>query len=107
MIHAEITQDTLVELEANLPRVPVIHPLPLGVVHGLPGVLVFQCKSKDRNTTVVNLSNLDLFSSFCCALKEAKVARYHAKKFEVPLHVTPVAQGPALKLTTVIFCQMF
>ncbi len=39
---------------------------------------------------------------FCCATKETKVARYHAKKFEVPVHVPLVAQGLVLKLTTVL-----
>ena len=41
VIHAKIGQNTLIELEAKLPRVAVIHPLPLGVVHCLTGVLVF------------------------------------------------------------------
>ena len=41
VIHAEIGQNALVELEAKLPRVAVIHPLPLGVIHRLSGVLVF------------------------------------------------------------------
>ena len=41
VIHAEVGQNALVELEAKLPRVAVIHPLPLGVIHRLSGVLVF------------------------------------------------------------------
>ena len=49
LIHAEIAQDALVELEADLPRVAVVHPLALGVVHRLPGVLVFQFESKHRD----------------------------------------------------------
>ena len=50
MIHAEITQDALVELETELPWVTVIHPLPLGVLHVLPSILVFQFKGKNRDT---------------------------------------------------------
>ena len=49
VIHAEIGKNTLVELEAKLPRVAVIHPLPLGVVHRLSGVLVFQLKGEHRD----------------------------------------------------------
>ena len=49
VIHAEIAQDALVELEAKLPWVTVIHPLPLGVLHGLPRVLVFQLKGENRD----------------------------------------------------------
>lgn len=41
VIHAEEGQDALVKLEAGLPRVPVIHPLALGVFYILTGVLVF------------------------------------------------------------------
>ena len=49
MIHAEIGQNALVELEAKFPRVAVIHPLPLGVVRRLTGVLVFQFKGEYRD----------------------------------------------------------
>ena len=49
MIHAEIGQNTLVELEAKLPRVAVIHPLPLGIIHRLAGALVFQFKGEHRD----------------------------------------------------------
>lgn len=45
VIHAEIGQNALVELEAKLPRVAVIHPLPLGIIHRLAGVLVFSSKA--------------------------------------------------------------
>ena len=49
VIHAEIGQNALVELEAKLPRVTVIHPLPLGIVHRLAGVLIFQFKGEHRD----------------------------------------------------------
>ena len=49
VIHAEIGQNTLVELEAKLPRVAVIHPLPLGIIHRLAGALVFQFKGEHRD----------------------------------------------------------
>ena len=49
VIHAEIAQNALVELETELPWVTVIHPLPLGVLHGLPRVLVFQLKGENRD----------------------------------------------------------
>ncbi len=39
----------LLNWQAKLPRVAVIHPLPLGVVHRLAGVLVFQLKGEYRN----------------------------------------------------------
>ena len=48
-IHAEVGQDALVELEADLPRVAVVHPLALGIVHRLAGVLVFQLEGKHRD----------------------------------------------------------
>ena len=37
-------------MKAELARIAVIHPLTLGVVYCLPGVLIFQFKGKDRNT---------------------------------------------------------
>ena len=46
VIHGEIAQDALVELEAQLPRVAVEHPLALGVVGVLAGVLVFQLEGE-------------------------------------------------------------
>ena len=49
MIHTKIGQNALVELEAKLPRVAVIHPLPLGIIHRLAGVLVFQFKGEHRD----------------------------------------------------------
>ena len=49
LIHAEVAQDTLVELKADLPRVTVVHPLALGVVHRLAGVLVFQFEGEHRD----------------------------------------------------------
>lgn len=49
VIHAEKAQDALVELKAEFPWVTVIHPLPLGVLHGLPRVLVFQLKGENRD----------------------------------------------------------
>lgn len=48
-VYAEIAEDALVELEAHLPRVAVVLPLLLGVLHGLPGVLILQLKGKHRN----------------------------------------------------------
>ena len=50
MVNGKAAQNPLVELKANLARVAVIHPLSLGVVDGLPGVLIFQLKRKDGNT---------------------------------------------------------
>ena len=47
MVHAEISQDALIELEAQLSGVPVIHPLGLGIVHVLAGVLVFQFQGEN------------------------------------------------------------
>ena len=47
MVNGKVTQNALVEAEADFARVPVIHPLGLGVVHGLPRVLVLQFKGKD------------------------------------------------------------
>ncbi len=52
--------------------------------------------------TVVNLRGLDKYSIFVVC-KKSKSTRYHAKKFEIPMVVTLVAQGFALKLTTVIW----
>ena len=40
----------LVELEAELARVTVIHPLAFGVINSLSCILVFQFKGKDGNT---------------------------------------------------------
>ena len=40
VVNAEVGKDTLVELEAKLPWVTVIHPLSFGVVNVLTGVLV-------------------------------------------------------------------
>ena len=39
-VYAKVAQNALVELETHLPGVPVVHPLLLGVLHGLPGELV-------------------------------------------------------------------
>ncbi len=47
--------------------------------------------------TVVNARG----SSLCCVQKDAKATRYNAKKFEISMDVTPVAQGFEFKLTTV------
>ena len=49
VVHTEKAQDALVELEADFPLIPVIHPLPLRVVHVLASILVFQFKGKDGN----------------------------------------------------------
>ena len=49
VVHGEIAQDSLVELEADLPGVTVVHPLTFGIVHGLPRVLILQLKGKNRN----------------------------------------------------------
>ena len=54
VVNSKVTQYTLIELEADFARVAVIHPLSLGVVDGLPGVLVFQLKGKYRNTVEHN-----------------------------------------------------
>ncbi len=47
MVNSKVAQDPLVELETDLPRIPVIHPLGLGIVHCLAGVLVLQLKGED------------------------------------------------------------
>ena len=49
MIYGKVAQDPFVELEADLTGIPVIHPLPFGIVYCLAGVLVLQFKGKDRN----------------------------------------------------------
>ena len=49
MVDAEVGEDPLVELEAYLTRVAVVHPLSLRVVHRLTGVLVLQLESEDRD----------------------------------------------------------
>ena len=46
VVHGEEAQNALVELEADLPRVPIVHPLPHGVVHVLPRVGVLQLKGE-------------------------------------------------------------
>lgn len=48
-IHAEEGENPLVELEADLLRVPVLLPLLLRVLHALPHELVFQLEGKDRD----------------------------------------------------------
>ena len=50
MIHAEIAEDAAVEAEAGFARIPVVHPLPPGVVRRLTGVLVFQLEGEDRDS---------------------------------------------------------
>lgn len=48
-IHAEEGKNPLVELEAELPGVPVLLPLLLRVLHALPRELVLQLEGKDRD----------------------------------------------------------
>ena len=48
-VYAKVAQNALVELETHLPGVPVVHPLLLGVFHGLPGELVLQLKGEHRD----------------------------------------------------------
>ena len=50
VVNGEVAQNPFVELETDFARVAVIHPLPLGVIDGLPGVLIFQFKGKYGNT---------------------------------------------------------
>lgn len=40
LVYAEIPQYSLIELKANFPRVPVIHPLSLSIIHILTCVLI-------------------------------------------------------------------
>ena len=49
VVSAEVAQDALIELEADFSGITVIHPLPLGIVHVLTGVLVLQLKSEHRD----------------------------------------------------------
>ena len=46
VVYTEVAQNALVELEAYLARVAVVHPLSFGVIHGLTGVLILQLKRK-------------------------------------------------------------
>ena len=46
MVYTEVAQNALIELEAYLARVAVVHPLPFSVIHGLTGVLILQLKRK-------------------------------------------------------------
>ena len=49
-IHRKVNQETIIETEAKLLLVPVVHKLTLGVIHTLPCKLVLQLKSHDGNT---------------------------------------------------------
>ena len=49
VVNAEVAQDALIELEADFSGITVIHPLPLGIVHVLTGVLVLQLKGEHRD----------------------------------------------------------
>ena len=47
VIHGKAAQNPFVELEAGLAGIAVVHPLRLGVIHGLAGVLVLQLKGEN------------------------------------------------------------
>ena len=55
LIHAEISKDSLIKLEADLTWISVIHPLAFRIIHILSGVLVLQFKRKYRYT--INSNN--------------------------------------------------
>jgi len=46
MINAEISQNAFIKLEAQFAGIAVVHPLLLGIVHRLAGVLVLQLQRK-------------------------------------------------------------
>ena len=46
LVNTEIGKNAAVEAETQLSRIPVKHPLPLGVFDVLPGVLVFQLEGE-------------------------------------------------------------
>ena len=49
-IHAEVRQNTLVELETDFPGITICLPLMFCVFHALASELVLQTKCKHRNT---------------------------------------------------------